>query len=112
MQACCMDGVNAFIEGYLKRYEPYKRYWNYEDGCVLNCECENRARLMGTLSELMLELGARYDDGIRLSGPRYELHISPSAVSSAVRVAVKSDDAEFARSLCLAAGDVVKKLEM
>jgi hypothetical protein len=67
---------------------------------------------MGTLSELMLELGADYDDGIRLKGPHYELHISPSAVSSAVRVAVKSDDAEYARALCLAAGDVAKKLGM
>ena len=27
--------VNAFVRGYLERYQPYKAYWNYEDGCVL-----------------------------------------------------------------------------
>jgi hypothetical protein len=113
---CCADA----LEGKLK-LTPGERFQTAaqlppadreEDGCVLNCGCENRARLMGTLSELMLELGARYDDGIRVRGPHYELHISPSAVSSAVRVAVKSDDAEYARALCLAAGDVAKKLGM
>jgi mannose-1-phosphate guanylyltransferase/phosphomannomutase len=113
---CCADA----LEGKLK-LTPGERFRqpaqepasdSEEDGCVTLCTCQNRARLMGTLSELMLELGADYDDGIRLKGPHYELHISPSAVSSAVRVAVKSDDAEYARALCLAAGDVAKKLEM
>ena len=113
---CCADA----LEGKLK-LTPGERFRqpaqepasdSEEDGCVTLCTCQNRARLMGTLSELMLELGADYDDGIRLKGPYYELHISPSAVSSAVRVAVKSDDAEYARALCLAAGDVAKKLEM
>ena len=113
---CCADA----LEGKLK-LTPGERFRqaaqepvsdSEEDGCVTLCTCQNRARLMGTLSELMLELGADYDDGIRLKGPHYELHISPSAVSSAVRVAVKSDDAEYARALCLAAGDVAKKLGM
>ena len=113
---CCADA----LEGKLK-LTPGERFRqaaqepvsdSEEDGCVTLCACQNRARLMGTLSELMLELGADYDDGIRLKGPHYELHISPSAVSSAVRVAVKSDDAEYARALCLAAGDVAKKLGM
>ena len=113
---CCADA----LEGKLK-LTPGERFRqpaqepaadSEEDGCVTLCTCQNRAHLMGTLSELMLELGADYDDGIRLKGPHYELHISPSAVSSAVRVAVKSDDAEYARALCLAAGDVAKKLGM
>ncbi len=28
-------GVDAFLSRYLSQFEPYKRYWNYEDGCVL-----------------------------------------------------------------------------
>ena len=83
-----------------------------EEGYVLSCDCEDRARLMGTLSELMLDLGASFDDGIRLSGKDFELHISPSAVRSAVRIAVRAEDAELARALCLSAKDVAEKLEM
>ena len=83
-----------------------------EQGYTLSCACENRARLMGTLSELMLDMGASFDDGIRLSGKDYELHISPSAVHSAARIAVRSPDAELARSLCLSARDVAEKLDM
>lgn len=83
-----------------------------EEGVVACCDCEDRARLMGTLSELMLDMGAEYDDGIRLRGRDYELHISPSAVRSAVRIAVRSPDAELARALCLSAREVVEKLQM
>ena len=32
---CELEGVDAFVDQYLKGYQPYKRYWNYEDGCVL-----------------------------------------------------------------------------
>ena len=35
VEVCGMEGVNAFIESFLEGYQPYKRYWNYEDGCVL-----------------------------------------------------------------------------
>ena len=34
-EVCAMEGVNAFISRYLDEYQPYKHYWNYEDGCVL-----------------------------------------------------------------------------
>ncbi len=27
--------VTAYLKDYLNAYEPYKPYWNYEDGCVL-----------------------------------------------------------------------------
>jgi len=30
-----MNKTDKFIEGYLAKYERYKQYWNYEDGCVL-----------------------------------------------------------------------------
>ena len=83
-----------------------------EPGACAECECKDRARLMGTLAELMLDLGAEFSDGIRLHGGGYELHISPSATRSAVRIAVQSEDAEFARSLCLSAREVAKALEL
>ena len=30
-----MKDIQAFIDRYLREYQPYKKYWNYEDGCVL-----------------------------------------------------------------------------
>ena len=67
---------------------------------------------MGTLAELMLELGADYSDGIRVHGGGYELHISPSASRSAVRIAVQAEDTEFAKSLCLSARDLAAALAL
>ena len=69
-------------------------------------------RKLDKLAELMMDLGADYADGIRLHGKDYELHISPSAVRSAVRVAVSSPDAEFARELALSAKDLIQALDM
>ena len=78
----------------------------------LDCPCKDRAGLMGTLAELMMDMGADYADGIRLHGKGYDMHISPSAVCSAVRVAVSSPDAEFARELALSAKDLIQALDM
>ena len=78
----------------------------------LDCPCKDRAGLMGTLAELMMDMGADYADGIRLHGKDYELHISPSAVRSAVHVAVSSPDAEFAKELALSAKDLIQALDM
>ena len=82
-----------------------------EDGVLEVCACRDRARLMGTLSELMLELGADYSDGIRLRGADYELHIAPLAGQEAVRFAVRAQDAEFARELCLSARAIAEAIE-
>jgi hypothetical protein len=65
---------------------------------------------MGALSGLMLELGADYSDGIRLTLPRGSAHIYPCAERSAVAVAVDSPDAEFASSLALSAGEIIRAL--
>ncbi len=64
--------------------------------------CEDRAGLMQRLSAELMELGADYRQGISLSGGRLELKIWPSAASSALCLAVKSPDAEFA-------GDMLEK---
>lgn len=78
----------------------------------LDCPCRDRALLMGTLSELFLPLGADYEDGLHLAAPRYELRIRPSPVRSAVRIDVRSEDAEFARSLALSAREIARALDL
>lgn len=30
-----MADINAYLKAFLEAYHPYKKYWNYEDGCVL-----------------------------------------------------------------------------
>ena len=76
------------------------------------CRCRDRAALMGTLSEAMLDMGADYSDGIRLAGSGYRLHISPLSGTSAVRVAVSSQDAEFAHSLAMSAKELIDALAL
>ena len=114
---CCADALDGKLrltpgEAFRNAEQPAAKTEAQEEGYTLDCACEDRARLMGTLSELMLDLGASFDDGIRLEGKGYALHICPSAVRSAVRIAVRSEDTEFARTLCLSAKDVAEKLNM
>ena len=82
-----------------------------EEGFVLDCPCQNRAALMGTLSEELLELRPDYSDGLRLSGENYRLHIAPLPTASALRVCVQSPDTEFARGLAFSARDLIAALE-
>ena len=113
---CCADALDGKLRltpGGAFRQTPQETPEDVaEQGYILQCDCTDRARLMGTLSELLLDMGAEYDDGIRLRGKDYELHICPSAVRSAVRIAVRSGDAELARALCESAKDVAEKLNM
>lgn len=78
----------------------------------LDCPCRDRAQLMGTLSELFMELGADYSDGLSLSTPRFEMHIRPCAGRSAVRIAVDAADTEYARALALSAKELVQALDL
>ena len=78
----------------------------------LSCACRDRACLMGTLSEMLMDMGADYSDGIRLAAPHWEMHIYPEAARSAIRIAVKAEDAEFARSLALSAKDLAEALDL
>ena len=113
---CCADALDGKLRltpgGAFQQAQQETAADSTEEGYILSCDCEDRARLMGTLSELMLDMGAEYDDGIRLKGKNYELHISPSAVRSSVRIAVSSEDAEYARALCESAKNVAEKLNM
>ena len=80
-------------------------------GETLDCDCHHRAELMGLLSELLMDMGADYSDGLRLQGQGYALRISPLASRSALRISVQSEDAEFARQLALSARDLAKALD-
>lgn len=77
----------------------------------LDCACRSRAELMGALSELLMDMGADYSDGLRLRGPRFDMRIAPLSSRSALRISVASRDAEFARSLALSARDLAQALD-
>lgn len=77
----------------------------------LDCACRSRAELMGSLSELLMDMGADYSDGLQLDSLRFHLRISPLASRSALRISVSSQDAEFARELAISARDLARALE-
>ncbi len=110
---CCVDA----LEGRL-RLTPGEAFTTApETGTAsadtgLRCRCRDRARLMGTLSELFLPLGADFSDGIGLESERFTLRIRPSAASEAVCVDVRSPDAEFAKELTLSAKAVIDALNL
>ena len=113
---CCVDA----LEGRLK-LEPGGAFQTApaaeeeeppEEGAVcLDCAWRSRAELMGALSAAMLDLGADYSDGLRLHGQRFDLHIAPLAARSALRIAVSSEDTEFARELALSAKELAEALD-
>ena len=78
---------------------------------VRDFPCADRAAAMGALSSLMLEMDADYSDGISLSLPRGSVSIRPRADISALRVAVDSPDAEFASSLAVSLGELIRALD-
>lgn len=114
---CCVDALEGKLElepgtAFAARAQAAEADSEEESDARLDCACHDRAALMGALSEAMLDMGADYTDGIRLNGRGYRLHISPLAARSAVRVAVSSQDAEFARSLALSAKELIDALSL
>lgn len=114
---CCADAVEGrwkiqLPESYKNETEKSLMTEEREDGLEAVCPCGDRAGLMGILSEELMELGAEYSDGIRLKGKNFSLHIRPAASLSALRIAVKSDDAELAEDMLNLAKNAVEKLEM
>ena len=67
---------------------------------------------MGALSEALLDMGADYSDGIRLRGGAFDLHIAPLSASSAIRISVSSEDAEFARELAASAKELAEAYDL
>ena len=114
---CCVDALEGKLElepgaAFAARAQAAEADSEEESDARLDCACHDRAALMGALSEAMLDMGADYSDGIRLAGRGYSLHIAPLAAREAVRVSVRSADAEFARSLALSAKEVIDALGM
>ncbi len=114
---CCVDALEGRLElepaPEFKRPEGEAEPEEAEEAqAELDCPCRSRAGLMGALSELMLDMGADYSDGIRLHGKGYELHIRPLEDSSAVRIAVSSQDAEFAKELASSAEELARALDL
>ena len=112
---CCADALEGRLK--LDLPEAFRSETPAGDdrlpqpGENLDCACHDRAELMGILSELLLDMGADYSDGLCLHGKGYELRISPLASRSALRISVQSEDAEFARELALSARDLARALD-
>lgn len=115
---CCADA----LEGKL-RLQPGPEFAGREEdqaenepegdwAASLEYPCKSRAGLMAELSKAMLDMGASFSDGLRLSGENYALRISPLAKSSAIRISVASEDAEFAKELAISARDLAKALDL
>ena len=45
--------VSAFVKNYLREYQPYKKYWCYEDGCVLKGAADLSMVCLSAISPLM-----------------------------------------------------------
>ena len=66
------ENAMEFVEGFLNAYKPYKKYWNYEDGCVLKgCIDLYNASENGNFAEFAFDYLETYvrEDG---SIPNYE----------------------------------------
>ena len=112
---CCADAIEGKLKIQLpEEYRPVaapRAKEREEEGISASCECRSRAELMRVLSEELMELGADYSDGISLKGRNFEMHIRPSAELSALKIAVKSHNEEFARDLLSSAVKAVDALE-
>lgn len=116
---CCVDALEGRLklhiaDGFLLPAAQEESLPDAADGASasVDCPCRSRAGLMGALSAAMLDMGADYDDGIRLHGSRFDMHISPLAKSSSIRISVSSDDAEFARELAISAKNLAEAFDL
>ena len=114
---CCVDALEGRLaldlpEGFAPAAPPESA--DTAEGCAacLDYACRSRAELMGALSEALLDMGADYSDGIRLRGGAFDLHIAPLSASSAIRISVSSEDAEFARELAASAKELAEAYDL
>lgn len=89
---------------------PLPRIEVSDGGGELICPCRDRAAVMRTLSEALLDYGADYSDGLTLSRSGYRLHIAPMPDKNALCVSVTSPDAELAHSIALSTAKVLAVL--
>lgn len=114
---CCVDALEGRLDiepapAFARPAESAGESAGETEDEGLECACRDRAAAMGTLSELMMDMGADYSDGLRLRGRSYSLHIAPVRERSALRLRVSAQDAEFARSLALSARELIEALDM
>lgn len=114
---CCVDALQGRLK--IKAGEKFISAKTEEDEDIpeissvsLECPCKSRAELMGALSEALLSMGADYSDGIRLIRPRFNMHISPLSKTSALRIAVSSEDTEYAKSLAVSAKELAEAFNL
>ncbi len=113
---CCVDALegklkidiaqNFYVDSKLHDAEPQLI------GISRDCRCKSRAELMNALSQIAMDLGADYSNGIEISKPHYTLHISPLSNRSAVRLSVQSQDTEFASSLAFTTEQLIRALNL
>ena len=112
---CCSDALSGKLR--LDLPESFRRSSvdAAPDDCCeggIDCDCRSRAELMGALSELFLDMGADYSDGLTLDTDRFKLRIAPLRNRSAVHISVDSSDAEFASELALSAKELIEALNL
>lgn len=115
---CCADALSGKLrlelpESFVRTESEFSAESPERKGAgAIDCACRSRAELMGVLSGLFLDMGADYSNGITLARDNFTLHIAPLSRSSAVRINVSSDDAEFASELALSAKELIEALNL
>jgi len=114
---CCVDALEGRLRlheanGFGTVLENSLREQPSDDGDFHDLACRDRAALMRALSQSLMDAGADYSDGIRLSGRGYRAHISPLSHRSAIRIAVSSEDAEFAKELGISLRELAENFDL
>lgn len=114
---CCVDALQGRLkinpgEKFISVQAEAGEDTEEKSSFSLECPCKSRAELMGALSEALLSMGADYSDGIRLVRPRFNMHISPLSKTSALRIAVSSEDTEYAKSLAISAKELAEAFNL
>lgn len=112
---CCVDALSGRLKlslagGFEVQRAEENRSVEPSDG-ETDCSCDDRARLMGSLSGAFSELGADFSDGFVFRGDGYELRINPLPDRAALRIHAQTGDAETARELCQSARRLAEELE-
>ena len=72
--------------------------------------CRNRARLMRTLSEQLMEAGADFTDGLQLRNHTGKIRIAPSTTVSALQIEADAKTEEAAEHLLSSYATMIKNL--
>lgn len=79
--------------------------------CLRHIACRDRARLMRSVTECMMEFGADFNDGLTLRGDRCGLRVYPASEASEVVIEASSGDEEFSAELAAEMEKLAESLE-